>query len=103
MHARLRRWHSGWWRVLFHQARGTCKWFAFVTEATIKLRLMEQSLRLLHGARRRPTQGACSSLPLALRLVEVTCWQTPGTRHLQVICLCNGSRNEAPIKTLITL
>ena len=34
--------------------------------AVMKLRLMEQALRLLHGARWRRTPCACSSLPRAL-------------------------------------
>ena len=37
------------------------------------------SLRLRHGARRRPTQGACSSLPLALGCGECL---APGSTHL---------------------
>ena len=66
------------------QAPRTRRWCAFTTEAAMKLRLTESSFALLHGARRKPrwpTQGACSS---------------PGTRHVQVVCLCNGSYREAP-------
>ena len=50
------------------------------------------SLRLLHGARPRPTQGACSSLPLILECRVLAA----RTRHLQVVCLHNASRHAAP-------
>ena len=49
------------------------------------------SLWLLHGARRRPTQGACSSLPLALQAWRVV---AATTTHLFVVCLCDGSRHD---------
>ena len=51
------------------------------------------SLRLLHGARRRPTQGACLSLPLALR------WRVlAASSHARVcgLVFCDGSRHDAP-------
>ena len=45
------------------------------------------SLWLLHGVRCRRTRGACSSLSAALgcRVIAAP------TRHLQVLCLCNGA------------
>ena len=59
--------------------------------AAIKLRLVESSLRLLHGARRRRTQGACSSLPLALGCKVLA---AAATRHQQVV----GFATETAIK-----
>ena len=49
--------------------------------------------RLFHGARRRPTQGACSSLSMALSGGECL---PPGPRTCRWLCLCIGSRHEAP-------
>ena len=44
----------------------------------MKLRLMEQAFRLLHGARWRRTQGACSSLSFALGMRVLAA----ATKHL---------------------
>ena len=49
--------------------------------------------RLLHGARRRPTQGACSSLPLALRC-RVLAARTKDPHR----CSCFAFATEAAIK-----
>ena len=48
------------------------------------------SLWLLHGVRCRRTRGACSSLSAALgcRVIAAP------TRHLQVLCLCNGAATK---------
>ena len=61
-------------------------------EVGIYLRLIEQAcgLRLLHGARRRRTQGACSSVPLALRWRRMLAARTTYL-HLQVVWLCNAA------------
>ena len=55
--------------------------------AVMKLRLMEQALRLLHGARWRRTQCACSSLPRALGwrvLAALSTRQPPAMRPAMV-------------------
>ena len=55
------------------------------------------SSQLLHGARQRPTQGACSSLPLALRWrVLAARHHALGTRLSRWACYCNGSGHAAP-------
>ena len=74
----------------------TCRWLCLCIGSRHEEAPTDRaSLRLLHGARRRPTQGACSSLPLALRCGECLPLE-PGSMHMQVVCLCNGSRHEAP-------
>ena len=62
-------------------------------EAAMKLRLtVEQAYGLLHGARWRWTQGACSSLPPALG------WRVHATATTQLRCALylRRSSHEAP-------
>ena len=63
--ARLCRWHSGGECLLPRPSAPAParRWFAFATEAVMQLRLKDRaSLRLLHDARRRPTQGLSKHL-----------------------------------------
>ena len=55
--------------------------FVLATESRHEAPNDRASVRLLHGARRRPTQGVCSSLLLVL--CDAKCLP-PGTRHLQM-------------------
>ena len=62
----------------------------------MKLRLIEQACgcSMVRGGE-ADSKGVCSSLPLALlRRVLAASHQAP--RHVQVVCLCDGSRHEAP-------
>ena len=78
------------WRVLAAKHQAPARGLLLQRKPPMKLRLNQQaSLRLVLGARRRLTQGACSSLPLAIDRCRVLAAKH---LHAHVVCFCNGSR-----------
>ena len=98
LRARRCRWHGGVrWKVLAAKIQnGTCRWCVFATEATVKLQLIESSLRLLHGAMRTEADSRCVLVAAAGTAVESACHQARGTCRW-----CNFATGDAIYLRLI--
>ena len=71
-----------------------CRWLCLCNGSRHEAPTDRASLSLLHGARQRPTQGACSSLPLALRQ-RVLAARTSGPHTCRLVCFRDAHRHEA--------
>ena len=77
-----------------HSDQAFCIKFGVCIGAAVKLQLGKQACGWLHGARRRPPQGACSSLPSRCVLVSAA---GTSTRHL-ALCLVFASEPPSSLR-----
>ena len=78
-----------------------CRWCGLCDGSRHEAPTDRASLQLLHGARRRRTQDACSP-PAAGTLAKSACRQAPDTRHLHRLieqaCNCSTVRGRGRLK-----